>query len=169
MARDVSGQLEPVTPAGWLARAGWSGKLFMAGGLIGLIAAFLPLASFSKEIKDPGAMVRFNQTLMVVDVWRGKVSLIGYLAALAFAWLLYPPKRSPAKPMTWTAAGVGGVVLLLGIWLLIDILRARGGGDMIGWMGSVNLTMGIGSFVNFVAAGAVAIAAALKGREEGLF
>ncbi len=165
MASDVSGQLAPVMPAGWLARSGWSGKLFVAGGLVGLIAAFLPLVSFSAEMMG---FMRANQTLMVVNDWRGTVSLIGYLAALAFAWLLYPPRQSPAKPIAWTATGIGGVVLVLGIWLLINTFRSRGGGDMMG-MGSVNLTMGIGSFVNLVAAGAVASAAMLKGREEGLF
>ena len=52
--------------------------------------------------------------------------------------------------------------------MLINTIQSRGSGDMMG-ISNVNLTMGIGSFVNLVAAGAVAMAATLKGRDEGLF
>jgi hypothetical protein len=165
VANDPSPQDRPLAPAGWLSRSGWSGKLFVVGGLIGLVAVFLPLVSVSMEMMG---FMRANQTAMVVDDWRGKVSLVGYLAALVFAWLLYPPGRSPAKPLTWMATGVGAVVGLLGIWLLIDTVRSRGGADMMGMM-SANSTPGVGAFVNLAAAAAVAIAAMIKGREERLF
>jgi hypothetical protein len=152
-------------PAGWLSRSGWSGKLFIAGGLIGLVAAFLPLISTSMEMMG---FLSGNQTLTVVDDWRGKVSLPGYLAALAFAWVLYPPGRSPAKPLAWISLGVGVVLVLLGIGLLIDTLRSRGGADMMG-MASARVTPGIGAFVNLAAAAAVAVAGLIKGQEERLF
>jgi hypothetical protein len=105
---------------------------------------------------------------MVVDNWRGKLSLLGYLAALAFAWLLYPPGRSPAKQFTWASTGVGIVLVLLGLWLLIDTVRSRSGGDMMGFA-SASVTPGVGSFLNLAAAAAVAVAAMMKGREERLF
>ncbi len=89
-------------PAGWLSRFGWSGKLFVAGGLIGFVAAFLPLISFSMEMMG---LISGNQTVMVVDDWRGKVSLAGYVAALVFAFLLYPPGQSPRKPLLWIGIG----------------------------------------------------------------
>jgi hypothetical protein len=165
MASDVSPQDPPPLPAGWLVRAGWGGKLFVAGGLIGLVAAFLPLISVSMEMMG---MMRGNQTRIVVEDWRGTVSLLGYLAALAFAWLLYPPGRSPTRPLVWVGVGVGGVLVLLGLWLLIDTVRSRGGNDLMG-MASVSATPGVGSFVNLAAAAAVAVAGMRKGRDEGLF
>jgi hypothetical protein len=156
----------PDAPAGWLSRSGWSGKLFLVGGLLGLVAAFLPLVSFSMQMM--GGFMSGNQTLMVVDDWRGKASLVGFLAALAFAVLLYPPERSPAKPLLWIGIAVGVILALLGLDLLIGTLRSRGGSDMFG-MASASLTPGIGSFVNLAAAAAVAVAAVLKGREAKLF
>jgi hypothetical protein len=156
----------PDAPAGWRSRSRWSGKLFLAGGVIGLIAAFLPLVSFSMQMM--GGFMSGNQTLMVVDDGRGKASLVGYLAALVFAFLLYPPGRSPKKPLVWIAIAVGVGLVLLGGDLLIGTLRSRGSADMMG-MASTSLTPGIGSFVNLAAAAAVAVAAAFKGREEKLF
>jgi hypothetical protein len=146
-------------------RSGWGGKLLVAGGFIGLLAVFLPLVSVSMEMMG---LVRGNQTKMVVDDWRGLVSLVGYVAALAFAWLLYPLGRSPAKPLVWTGTGLGVTLVLLGLWLFIDTIRSRGGGDMMG-IATASVTPGIGPFVNLAAAAAVAIAAMIKGREEGLF
>jgi hypothetical protein len=167
MASIESTQATPDAPAGWLARCGWSGKLFVAGGLVGLVAAFLPLISFSMEMM--GGFMSGNQTLMVVDDWRGKLSLPGYLAALAFAWLLYPPGRSPRKWLAWAGVGVGVGLVLLGIGLLIGTLQSRGGSDMMMGMASTRLTPQIGAFVNLAAAAAVAVAGMIKGREEKLF
>jgi hypothetical protein len=166
MASIESTQGGPAAPAGWLSRSGWSGRLFVAGGLIGLIAAFLPLISFSMEMM--GGFMSGNQTLMVVDDWRGKVSMPGYLAALAFAWLLYPPGWSPAKLLVWIGVGVGLGLVLLGMGLLISTLQSRGGSDMLG-MASARMTPGIGGFVNLAGAAAVAAAGMIKAREEKLF
>jgi hypothetical protein len=165
MASIGSTQAGPDASAGWLSRCGLSGKLFVAGGLIGLVATFLPLLSFSMEMMG---FFRGNQTVMVFDDWRGKLSLLGYLAALAFAFLLYPPGRSPTKLLVWTGVGVGAGLVLLGIGLLVSTLQSRGGADMMG-MANAQMTPGIGSFVNLAAAAAVAVAGMIKGREEKLF
>ena len=50
MASIDSEKAVPDAPAGWPSRSGWSGKLFLTGGLIGLVAAFLPLVSFSMQM-----------------------------------------------------------------------------------------------------------------------
>jgi hypothetical protein len=113
-------------------------------------------------------MFRGGQTLMVADDWRGKVSLPGYLAALAFAWLLYPPGRSPARPLAWAGVAVGVGLVLLGGGLLIGTLQSRGASDMMG-MASAQVTPGVGAFVNLAAAAAIAVAGMVKGREEMLF
>lgn len=156
----------PDAPAGWVARSGWSGKLFLAGGLLGLVAAFLPLVSFSMQMM--GGFMSGHQTLMVVDDWRGKASLLGFLAAMAFAVLLYPPGRSPARPLVWAGLAVGVALALLGIDLLIGTLRSRNDMSLFG-MASGGVTPGIGAYVNLAAAAVVAVGAVLRGREERLF
>ena len=96
MASLVEEKTGPGAPAGWLAWSGWSSKLFLIGGVLGLVAAFLPLVSLSMQMMG---MLSGSQTLMVVDEWRGKLAIPGYLAALAFALVLYPPGRSPARSL----------------------------------------------------------------------
>ena len=152
------------TSAGWLSRTELSGKLFVVGGLLGFIAVFLPLVSSSMEIM--WYMSSF-QTSMVVDDWRGKVSLLGYLAALAFAWFLYPPNGSPVKLLTWAATVVGAILLLLGFSLLFDTIRSRSGGNLMR-IASIDITPGIGSFVNVAAAAVVAWAAMIKAQKDRL-
>ena len=46
-------QLQPLQA--WLARLGLSGKLLAIGGLVGLIAVFLPLLTMSMQVQVPGA------------------------------------------------------------------------------------------------------------------
>ena len=154
-------------PAGWVARSGLGGKLIAGGGVLGLVAAFLPLVSVSMNMTGVSLMGG-NRTSMVVDDGRGMASLAGYLAALAFALLLYPPDRRPAKGLVWGALGVGAVLAVLGLWLLAAAARSRGGADFMGMM-DMRVSLGVGAFVNMAAAAAVAVGAMLKGREERLF
>ena len=65
-----------ICPACQNAAWGTDAILMALGAVAGIVVAFLPFG-------DPG--------LIVMDDWRGTVSLAGYLAALVLAFVLYPP------------------------------------------------------------------------------
>ena len=58
----------------WPKRAGLGGMLMAGGAALGLVAVFLPLASVSMEMM--GGMMSGGGTVMVIDVWRGKATLL---------------------------------------------------------------------------------------------
>jgi hypothetical protein len=166
MSTELVGEIPEKAAMPWPKRAGTSGKLLAGGAALGVIAAFLPLASVSMDMM--GGMMKGGGTVMVIDNWRGVTTLLGSLACGAFAFLLYPPARSPAKNLCWAAVGVGVVVALLALWLLILAMRMGGGADMMG-MATMKSSMGIGGVVNLVAGAGMAAGAILKGRDERLF
>jgi hypothetical protein len=157
-----------------------SGKLLVLGGVVGLIAAFLPLASVSVQVQGPGGADLFGmlggrgpggqpalgskKTAMVVEDWRGAVGLVGYLAALFLAFVLYPPQGLAQKGLSWAAVGVGLLLAVLAVWLLVLALDT-GSANLMG-MGSVKASAGVGAFINVLAAVAVAVGGFLKAREE---
>jgi hypothetical protein len=100
---------------------------------------------------------------MVVEDWRGQIALIGYIAALVLAFVLYPPNGLAQKPLCWSGVGAGALVALLGLWLMIWAINS--GGDLMGFM---KITPGIGAFINLAAGVGVAVGAFLKTREEKL-
>jgi hypothetical protein len=165
MSTDPIDETPEKAPVPWPKRAGTSGRLLAGGAALGVVAAFLPLVSISMDMM--GGMMKGGGTSMVIDNWRGVATLLGSLACGAFAILLYPPRRSPAKNLCWAAVGVGVVVLLLALWLLIMAARTGSGMDMMGM--SMKTSMGIGGVVNLLAGAAMAAGAVLKGREERLF
>lgn len=157
----------------WLARLGLSGKLLAIGGLVGAIAVFLPLLSMSFQV--PGGANPFggkggvnlpgissSQSVMVLRDWRGALCLVGYVAALALAFVLYPPNGLGQKALAWAGVGVGAVVALLAVWLLI--LALSGSGGMMGFQ----ISVGIGAILNLLTGAAVAAGGFLKAREEKL-
>ena len=175
----------PAPAPPWFTRLGLSGKLLAAGGLVGVVAAFLPLASVSVEMGGPGGADSFNpfamlagaqgtsvtgmsfqKTVMVVDNWRGKLGLLAYLAALILAVVLYPPNGLGRKTLAWAGAGAGLLAGVLAVWLLVLALDS-GSADLMG-MGRIKSTVGVGAFVNLAAGAAVAAGGFLKAREEKL-
>jgi hypothetical protein len=161
----------------WLARLGLSGKILAIGGLVGVIAVFLPLLSISMQLQAPGVnlfggkggaalpAVSTSQSVLVVGDWRGVLCLVGYLATLALAYVLYPPDGLAQKTLGWGGVGVGGLVALLALWLLGSALSGSSGMAGFGFQVSV----GIGAILNLLAAAAVATGGFLKAREEQLF
>ena len=160
-----------------LARLGFSGTLLLIGGLVGIIAAFLPLVSISFPMQGPGAnpaganpfqmlggigeptiydSYQRTMSVKVVQDWRGKVGLAGYLAALICAFVLYPPNGLGQKALCWAGVGAGLLVTVLAFWLLIDL------------MGMGRVTVEIGAVLNIVAGVMVAAGGFLKAREEKL-
>jgi hypothetical protein len=107
-----------------------------------------------------------NKTAMVVENWRGKVGLVGYVAALVLAFVLYPPQGLAQKALSWAAVGAGLLVAVLAIWLLVLALDT-GSADLMG-IGSVKASVGVGAFINVLAGAAVAVGGFLKAREEKL-
>ena len=168
--------LEPQQP--WFARLGLSGKLLLLGGVVGLIAVFLPLITVSVQMGgDPFGLLggqrgggqptlNLSNSVKVVENWRGTVGMVGYLAAIVLSFVLYPPQGLAQKELTWAALGVGLLTAVLAVWLLI-LASDTGGADFMG-MGSVKASLGVGAFINVLAGAAVTVAGFLKAREEKL-
>jgi hypothetical protein len=159
-------QLQPFQA--WLTRLGLSGKVLAIGGLVGVVAVFLPLLSMSFQMPTVGGKgvnlpgFSSSQTLLVVRDFRGILCLVGYVAALALSFVLYPPNGLSQKALGWAGVGVGGFISLLAIWLLLGALS--GSGSLMG----LQVSVGIGGFVNLLAGAAVAAGGFLKAREEKL-
>jgi hypothetical protein len=149
--------------AEWFARLGLGGKLLLFGAAAGVIATFLPLLSVSVNLGP----FQGSQSAMVLDDWRGIVCLLGYLAAVALAVLLYPATRRPDRNVAWAAVGVGTMLVLLALWLLILAARS-GSGVGLGDAGAARVSIGIGAILNLLTAGTVAAGAVIKAREERL-
>jgi hypothetical protein len=152
---------------------GLSGKLLAIGGIVGVIAVFLPLISMSMQLQLPvgksGANlpgVNSSHSVMVVSDFRGVLCLLGYFAALALSFVLYPPNGLGQKTLGWAGAGVGGFIAILALWLLI--LALNGSGGLSGFGSSFQISLGIGAILNLVAAATVAAGGVLKAREEKL-
>jgi hypothetical protein len=169
-------QLQPFQA--WLARLGLSGKILAIGGLVGVIAVFLPLISMSFQMQAPGGANLFggkgavnvpavstSQSFMVLRDFRGVLCLVGYLAALALAYVLYQPNGLAQKALAWAGVGVGAFITLLAIWL---ILGALSGSGSLGGFGGFQVSVGIGAILNVMAAAAVTAGGFLKAREEKL-
>jgi hypothetical protein len=173
---DAPSPAAPSPLAAWFARLGLSGKILTFAALAGIIAVFLPLLSVSMSVQMPG--IKINQlgvnqpglnsskTTMVVEDWRGQIALVGYIAALALAFVLYPPKGLGQKALCWAGLGAGALVALLALWALIVVLNA-GSNDLMG-MAMLKISPGIGAFLNLAAGIGVAVGAFLKTREEKL-
>jgi hypothetical protein len=162
----------------WLGRLGLSGKLLTAGSLVGVLAVFLPLVTMSVELQTPvsgqfggkGAAsapaVSASQSVMVLRDWRGVLCLLSYVAALALAYVLYPPNGLSQRTLGWAGLGVGGFITLLALWLLV--IAFNGSASLGGFGSSFKITAGIGAILNLLAGAAVAAGGFLKAREEQL-
>jgi hypothetical protein len=168
----VSSQLQPFHA--WVERLGISGKLLAIGGLIGFIAVFFPLLSMSMQMPAIGGKagvsmpaISSSQSMMVVGDWRGVLCLLGYVAAFALAFVLYPPNGLGQKSLAWAGVGVGGFIALLALWLLI--LAVNGSAGLVGFGASIKISVGFGAIVNVLAGATVAAGGFLKAREVKLF
>lgn len=172
----VASQLPPLQA--WLGRLGLSGKVLAIGAVVGLIAVFLPLLTMSTQMSTLGGANTFggkggvhlpavsaSQSVMVLRDWRGVLCLVGYVAALALAYVLYPPNGLAQKNLGWAGLGAGAFVTLLALWLLVD--AHNGSGSMMGFVG-FQISVGIGAILNLLSGAAVTVGGFLKAREEGL-
>jgi hypothetical protein len=155
----------------WLARLGLSGKVLAGGGLVGVVAVFLPLLSMSVQMPTVGGKginisgVGVSHSVTVIQDFRGIICLIGYLAALALTYVLYQPNGLSQKSFAWAGAGVGALNALLALWLLVN---AHSGSSTLGGFMGFQVSIGIGAILNLLAAAAVTAGGVLKAREEKL-
>jgi hypothetical protein len=163
----------PAPLQAWLARLGLSGKLLAVGGLVGILAVFLPLLSFSMQVEAPGAKgsvslpgFGVSQSVLVIQNWRGVICLLGYLAAVALAYALYQPNGLVQKSFGWAGVAVGALLALLALWLLV--LAFNGSSTLSGFGASLKVSVGMGAILNLLAAAAVAAGGFLKAHEEKL-
>ena len=110
--------------------------------------------------------VGVSRSVLVIQDWRGVICLLGYVAALALTYVLYRPDGLAQKALGWAGAGVGALVTLLALWLLVGALG--GSSSLSGFGASLRVSVGIGAFLNLLAAAAVAAGGVLKAREEQL-
>jgi hypothetical protein len=103
---------------------------------------------------------------MVVQNFCGVVCLMGFLATLAFAFVLYPPNGLGQKALGWAGVGVGALITLMALWLLIYAFNGSAG--VMGFGASFQVTVGIGAYLNLLAGAVVATGGFLKAREEKL-
>jgi hypothetical protein len=171
-------QVQPLQA--WLARLGLSGKILAIGGVVGIIAVFLPLLSMSMEVPNFGGTNPFggkggvnlpavstSRSVMVISDGRGVLCLVGYLATLALAFVLYPANGLRMKYLGWAGLGVGGFIALVALWLLASAFNGSAG--LSGFGGSFQISVGIGAILNLLASALVTVGGFLKAREEKLF
>jgi hypothetical protein len=150
--------------AAWFARLGLSGRILGIAALLGIIAAFLPAMTIdAPALKGLSKATPSLGSAMVVDDWRGKISLLGFAGALVLVFVLYPAGGLAQKSLCWVGVGLGALVALLGLWLLVTVLN----GPDLAFLG-VKFSPGIGLFVSLFAGIGVAVGAFFKVREEKL-
>ena len=161
-----NGELTADALAQRLAGLGASGKLLGLGALVGILAAFLPAYSDTLAVAKEDAGVVIFQSWMVLSDWRGLLCFLGYLGTIALVWGMYVTPVETGKPSSilYTTLGVAAVVLVCSVLLLAVVLRGAGGVP-----GVVNVSVGLGTFLNCVAAISLAGGAALRAHEEKVF
>ena len=96
----------------WFARLGTSGKLLAIGGVVGAIAVFLPLISFTVDVMG---VAGGRHSSMVIDTWQGVVCLIAYIGAIVSAFLIYPSPGSANKAPGWLGLAVGAAAAVCAV------------------------------------------------------
>jgi hypothetical protein len=155
-----------------MARLGVGGMVMGVAAVIGVIAVFLPLVSYSVSVLG---MTQSGSGGKPADDWRGKLDLLCYIAAIVLTVLLAVGSRAAVKALCWGAIGVGAAALLMALLLLFATMsssKAELSGNAPG-LGSMGVSAGsspaVGTILNVLAAVGVAVGAVLKAREEKLF
>jgi hypothetical protein len=123
------------------------------GGVAGVIVGFLPLETVN--------VFRSEWTMLVLESRGGQFALLGYVGALVFSVLLYPSNRRPRKSLCWGGLAAGALCVLAALEQLLDRVLV-----VSLFNGPSQLRIGVGAYLNVLAAAAVAVGACLKAREE---
>src|SRR5262245_47223150 len=144
---------------------GLSGKLLLAGALVGLIALFLPACSVSMDVAGQAS---FRNSAMGVEFWQGKVGIVAYLAVGLLTFLLTKPvaKDSSYRNRLFGLLGASAMALILAIYLFVDASSSGRSFVIGGTTGSGGA--GIGAYLNALAGIVSAAGAVLKAKEVQL-
>jgi hypothetical protein len=143
--------------------------LLVAGAVAGIAVTFLPLSSRSVAIEAGFSIgISGQERQRVLDDWRGVVCLVGYVAALVLAFVLYRPRGLRHSVLCWAAVGVGVLNLVLAVWLVVRVLQSSHGAEVMGLSVRNEATLGVGAILNVLTAAVVTAAGFLKERHERL-
>jgi hypothetical protein len=154
-----------------LVQPGIGGLVMGIAAVIGIIACFLPLVSFSVSAFG------INQSAtggMPIKDWRGTIGFLCYLAAVGITIGFLVGNRSLFKGLCWGAIGVGALAVLMAILLLVATMSSAQT-SVSGGLPGFNLGVSggsspaIGAILNLLAAIGVGVGAVLKARQERLF
>lgn len=152
----------------WFGRLGISGKLLFIGSIVGVISCLLPAISASVNIMG----VSKSNSDMVIEKWPGILGFLGFGGCIALAFLMYKPGGQSLPGLGWLPLAITGAVTLFALINLIakmgDVSDAKAlmGG---GFGGAVNVSVGIGSYVFLLSAGAALAGGIMKAKEDKVF
>ncbi len=148
-----------VVPAGRRVSRG----LLAGGGLAGMLASFLPLATVTGMVSGLPAQLAHP---MVYEDLRGVAFLLCSAAAVLLALVLYPAAGLRNRSVSWAAVAIGGLQLVLAVWLLS---LASPGVVSVPRLMEVRTETGGGTLLCAAAAVVVVLGGLLKTREERLW
>ena len=132
------------TPGAGMPVGAWLGRLGASGSLVVFGSAGGVVASFLPAVPHH----------LLIEITLGVFALFAYLGCVALAWLLYQRKRHPQRVgLSWALLGCAAFLALSALGLFFKFLGHAS----------------IGTYLNVLAAGAVAFGAFLKAKEERLF
>lgn len=135
-------------------------KVMLGAAAVGLIAAFLPAVAVTISVFGSTT----TESLAVWRDWRGKLDLLAYIAVGVMAgWTLRKPDR-PVKKLALACLITAGVALLLAAWLPLSISGNTGVAKEL-----ASISIGLGCYVNVLAALALAVGAALQAKRADVF
>jgi hypothetical protein len=126
-------------------------KVMLAACVFGLFAMFLPAVKLT--------ILEQSQSIAVWQDWRGKLALLGYIGVAVMAAMMLKDAIATRRQVIGCAA-TAGAVLLCAVWLPLSITTA-------GFGSSVSL--GVGVYVNILAAVGLATAVAIQAKRSKLF
>lgn len=156
--------------ADWWQKLGLSGKLLLGGAVVGVIAVFLPLISFSMK----AGPISSSGSAAAIDHWKGVLILLAYVGAGIMTFVFYKSRPDvQQRNVVGATVGLAGIALLLALWLFIDAARAASrttiaaGPVQVDFAGGVSI--GMGGYLILLSGLAVAAGAFLKARDARLF
>jgi hypothetical protein len=170
---------ERLEAGSWWQRSGISGKLLFFGGIAGVLFTFFPAVSATVSTKFSSESARE----LVLASLPGLLGLVAYITCIVYAFRLYPATPAPiSRKRLMPVLICGGGVVLMALWILISALTAEsrimaevkakftsaGLGELAD-MVKISTSVGMGAYLIFFSALAVAAGAGLKAKEEELF
>jgi hypothetical protein len=172
MAGEPQSTRPGVPPPPLLARLGLSGLLLAVGGIVGIIATFLPLGTKTVSARAWGPFpfygVNSAETTRVASHYCGGICLLGYIAAVVLAYIFYASPGLRQKSLGWVAAGVGVLVAVMAVWLLVVAELDARGSFGVTEVATTSVSLGVGAYLNLATAAAVAAGGIIRAHQDRL-